>query len=67
MKQERGLIMALHSALIALVIYTAMRFMNVDPLVAEDRSLVIFAILLFYMIVFGHNMPTSINKNIAIF
>ena len=32
--------------------------------VAENRSIVIAAFILIYMIVFGHGMPTSINKNL---
>jgi hypothetical protein len=32
--------------------------------VAENRSIVIAAIILIYMIAFGHGMPSSINKNL---
>ena len=34
------------------------------PIVAENRSLLIAAFVLIYMIVFGHGLPTSINKNL---
>ena len=32
--------------------------------VAENRSILIAALILIYMILFGHGLPTSINKNI---
>jgi hypothetical protein len=31
---------------------------------AETRSILIGAIILIYMTVFGHDLPNSINKNI---
>jgi hypothetical protein len=30
--------------------------------VAENRSILLAALILVYMILFGHGMPTSINK-----
>jgi hypothetical protein len=33
-------------------------------IVAEDRSILIAALVLIYMLLFGHGLPTSINKNI---
>jgi len=33
-------------------------------MVAQDRSILIGAFVLIYMILFGHSLPTSINKNI---
>jgi hypothetical protein len=32
--------------------------------VAENRSIMIAAFILIYMILFGHGLPTSINKNL---
>jgi hypothetical protein len=32
--------------------------------VAENRSLLIAAFVLIYMILFGHGLPVSINKNV---
>jgi hypothetical protein len=32
--------------------------------VAENRSIMIAAFILIYMILFGHSLPMSINKNI---
>uniref|UniRef100_A0A6C0KS19 Uncharacterized protein n=1 Tax=viral metagenome TaxID=1070528 RepID=A0A6C0KS19_9ZZZZ len=34
------------------------------PIVAENRSIIIAAFILIYMIMFGHGLPTSINKNL---
>ena len=34
------------------------------PAVAENRSLVLAALVLVYMIMFGHGLPTSINKDL---
>jgi hypothetical protein len=35
-----------------------------NKVVAENRSVLIAAIATIYMILFGHGLPTSINKNI---
>jgi hypothetical protein len=32
--------------------------------VAENRSILLAAIILIYMIMFGHGLPTSVNKNL---
>ena len=32
--------------------------------VAEDRSVLIASLVLVYMVLFGHGLPTKINKNI---
>jgi uncharacterized membrane-anchored protein len=68
MAQERGLTMLLHSAFIGVVIYFVMTmFLHQPQALAEDRSLVIAGFAMIYMIIFGHGMPTSINKNISFF
>jgi len=33
-------------------------------IVAENRSVLLAAFILVYMILFGHGLPTSINKNL---
>ena len=33
-------------------------------IVAENRSVLLAALILVYMILFGHGLPTSINKNL---
>lgn len=64
---ERGLMMLLHSLLIGLLLYILMVFLlGQRPSVAEDRSMLIAAMVLMYMILFGHRWPrwSAINRNI---
>jgi hypothetical protein len=35
-----------------------------NQVIAENRSILLAAIILVYMILFGHGLPTSINKNL---
>ena len=62
---ESGLIMVLHSAIIGLVLYMLMVFaFNQSPKIAENRSVLIAAVVLIYMILFGHGLPTRLNKDL---
>ena len=62
---ENGLTMLLHSAVIGVVLYLVMIFiLKHKQEVAENRSIILAALILIYMIVFGHGPPTSINKNL---
>ena len=62
---ESGLMMAIHSVLIGAVAYLVMIYgLKQRPVVAENRSVLLAAIILIYMILFGHNLPTSINKDL---
>jgi hypothetical protein len=62
---ERGLTMLLHSAIIAIIAYVIMKFLlNQPQLVSENRSLLIGAGILAYMILFGHGLPTKLNPNL---
>ena len=62
---ERGLMMLLHSLLIGLLLYVIMVFlMNQPARIAEDRSVLLGAIVLIYMVLFGHGLPKRINRNI---
>lgn len=62
---ERGLMMVLHAALIAVALYLAMLYLlKQSPRVAEDRSILIGAVVLAYMVLFGHGLPKKINANI---
>ena len=55
---ERGLMMLLHSVIIALILYVMMLFVLKQPArMAENRSLVLGAVVLIYMILFGHGLP----------
>ncbi len=66
MSYERGAIMLAHSAMIGIVIYIMMRYLfNQSALVAEDRSIVIAAFVLIYMVMFGHGLPTQLNRNLS--
>ena len=62
---ERSLIMFCHSVVIAVVLYIFMRFvLKQSVCVAESRSILVGAVSLVYMVLFGHGLPTRINKNI---
>jgi len=57
--------MLLHSAIIGIVLYLFMVYvLGQRAVVAENRSLVLGALALVYMIMFGHGLPTSINKDL---
>ena len=50
--------MLLHSVIIGLILYLIMLFGLKQPAeVAETRSLLIAAVALIYMILFGHGLP----------
>ncbi len=62
---EGGFTMFIHSAIITAILYVIMKFVLKQPeIVAQDRSFLIGALVLVYMILFGHGLPTHINKNI---
>ena len=62
---ERGTTMLTHAAVIGVVLYVAMVFgLKQEPVVAENRSILIAAAVLIYMVLYGHGMPTKMNMNI---
>ena len=62
---ERGLMMLLHSLLIGVLLYFIMVFLMKQPArIAEDRSVLLGALVLIYMVLFGHGLPKRINRNI---
>jgi len=62
---ESALMMFTHSVGIGIVLYLFMAFVLKQPqAVAENRSALIAALSLIYMILFGHGLPTSLNKNL---
>ncbi len=64
-KMERGLTMLFHAIIIGIIFYIIMIYvLGQKQTVAEDRSILIAALALIYMILFGHGLPTSINKTI---
>lgn len=62
---ERGLVMVLHSVIISVLLYIIMVFiMKQNQMVAENRSVLVGALVLAYMVLFGHGLPTKINKGL---
>jgi len=62
---ENGRMMLLHSLVIGVLLYLFMFFiLGQKQIVAENRSILLAAVILMYMILFGHGLPTSINKNL---
>jgi len=62
---ESGLTMLLHSAIIGAILYVFMVYvLKQRQVVAENRSVVLAAIVLIYMVVFGHGMPTKVNSDL---
>jgi hypothetical protein len=58
---ERGLVMVLHSLIIGILLYVFMVFgLKQQKAVAENRSILISACVLIYMILFGHGLPTKL-------
>jgi hypothetical protein len=62
---ESGFTMFIHSAIITVILYIIMKFiLKQSDMVAQDRSVLAGALILVYMILFGHGLPTHVNKNI---
>jgi putative effector of murein hydrolase len=57
--------MLLHSIIIGLILYILMVFVfKQKETVAENRSILISALILIYMILFGHGIPDKLNSNL---
>ena len=55
----------LHSAILGVLLYFVMVFvLNQSYRVAQDRSMLIAALAFVYMLLFGHSLPKSVNRNI---
>lgn len=64
---EKGITMVMHSIIIGVVLYLIMVFiLGQSKQVSENRSILIASLILAYMILFGHGLPTSVNKNLFI-
>ena len=62
---ESGLTMLMHSVIIGFVLYFVMVFgLKQSKPVAENRSILLAAVVLIYMILFGHGMPGRLNGNL---
>jgi hypothetical protein len=54
-----------HSVVLGAILYFGMvNGLQQDKEVALDRSTLIAAVFLAYMVLYGHNLPININKNI---
>ena len=62
---ENGLMMLMHSVIVGILLYIFMIYiLGQRPVMAENRSILLAALILIYMILFGHDLPRSINKNL---
>jgi hypothetical protein len=60
---EAGRMMVVHSLLIGFLLYFFMVFaLGQKSIVAENRSILIAAVILIYMILFGHGLPGPIKN-----
>jgi putative effector of murein hydrolase len=52
-----------HSIIITIILYVIMKFfLQQSESMSMNRSILIGALALIYMILFGHGLPTHINK-----
>lgn len=62
---ERGIIMVIHSVIVGVLLYTIMIYgLGQRHIVAENRSILIAAFVLIYMVMFGHVLPNKLNKDL---
>lgn len=62
---ETARMMLLHAAIIGVLLYLFMFFiLGQSQMVSETRSILLAGLALVYMILFGHGLPTSINKHL---
>jgi len=62
---ESGLTMLVHSVIIGIVLYFIMTLVfKQRAIVAQNRSLVLAALVLIYMIAFGHGLPIRVNRDL---
>jgi putative effector of murein hydrolase len=60
---ESALSHLFHSVIITVILYIIMKFfLNQSQTMSLNRSILIGALALIYMIIFGHGLPTHINK-----
>ncbi len=63
---ESGFMMFIHASIITIILYVIMKYILKQSVsVAQDRSILIGALVLVYMILFGHGLPNHINSNIV--
>ena len=61
---ETPLMMLVHALLIAAILYLVMVYgLHQADATAQARSMMIGAVVLIYMLLFGHSLPTSMRYN----
>lgn len=62
---ERGIIMVIHATILGVLLYAIMIYaLGQRAIVAENRSILIAACVLIYMVLFGHELPNKLNKDL---
>jgi len=65
MDNNSSVTMVLHSIVITAVLFVIMTTVfNQKSEIALNRSILVGAVILIYMVLFGHGLPTRLNKNI---
>ena len=60
---EEVLIHIFHAFIITIILYVIMKFLlRQSQTMALNRSILVGAIALIYMILFGHGLPTHVNN-----
>ncbi len=55
----------LHAIILGVLLYFVMVFiLKQSYSVAQDRSMLLAALAFIYMLLFGHSLPKSVNRNI---
>jgi hypothetical protein len=62
---ESGRMMLVHAVLIGIALYFVMVFvLGQNQHVAENRSILFASVILIYMLIFGHKLPTSKQRRV---
>jgi len=57
--------MFMHALIIGILLYIFMIYiLGQRQIVAENRSILMAALILVYMILFGHGLPGAVNKDL---
>jgi hypothetical protein len=55
----------IHGIIFGIIAYFVMiSLLKQDEHVAQDRSILLASVAIAYMVLFGHGLPTNVNKNI---
>jgi hypothetical protein len=62
---ERGIVMVIHSVIVGVLLYIIMIYaLGQRHIVAENRSILLAACVLIYMVMFGHELPKKMNPDL---